>query len=65
VLFTKVDELPVPTALAELTDAMGLPARWICDGPEITGAMEAAGPRILASLGLSAERGRRVDLLAG
>ena len=65
VLFTKVDELPVPTALAELTDEMGLPARWVCDGPDISGDMEPAGPRILASLGLTAERGRRVDLLAG
>ncbi len=65
VLFTKVDELPAPTALAELTDEMDLPARWVCDRPEITGDLASAGPRILASLGLSSDQGRRVDLLAG
>jgi flagellar biosynthesis protein FlhF len=65
VLFTKVDELPVPTALAELTDGMALPARWVCDGPDITGDLGPAVPRILASLGLSSQPRRRVDLLAG
>ena len=52
-LMTKLDEVPGEVGVADLAGAMGLPARWITDGQEIPTDLRPAGPRILASLGLS------------
>ena len=53
-LMTKLDEVPGEVGVADLAGAVGLPARWITDGQEIPSDLRPAGPRILASLGLSA-----------
>ena len=53
VLFTKLDEVPADAGLAEMIEAVDLPARWVADGYEMPGALAAAAPRILGSLGVS------------
>jgi len=52
VLLSRLDELPADHGLAELAEALDLPARWISGGHEIPGALAPAMPRILGSLGL-------------
>jgi flagellar biosynthesis protein FlhF len=54
-LLTKIDEVPGETGVADLAGSMGLPARWITDGQEIPTDLRPAVPRILATLGLSAD----------
>ncbi len=54
-LLTKLDEVPREAGLADLADALRLPARWVCDGPDVPDALAPAGPRILETLGLSPE----------
>lgn len=55
VLYSKVDELPQERGLAELAEAVGLPARWLADGHDIPGTLSPAGPRILRALGLGSD----------
>ena len=52
VLYSKVDEVPGDQGLADLADAMNLPARWIADGQDIPDDLGLAEGRIIASLGL-------------
>ena len=52
VLFSKLDEAGAHTGLAELAEAVALPARWVTEGPEIPAGLDDAGRRILASLGI-------------
>ena len=56
VLFSKLDEVPADHGLAELAEAMELPARWVSDGHDIPGALAPAAPRILGALGLGREK---------
>ena len=51
VLPTKLDQVPQDRTLAELVEAVGLPARWITDGQEVPGDLRPAGGRILSALG--------------
>ena len=51
-LYTKLDETG-EDGLAELAQAVDLPVRWIADGQDLPGDLQPAGPRILASLGLT------------
>jgi flagellar biosynthesis protein FlhF len=53
-LVSKLDETPADEALVELAEKVGLPSRWVSRGPELTGGLDAATPRILASLGVRA-----------
>ncbi|RMH15218.1 MAG: hypothetical protein D6701_10275 [Gemmatimonadetes bacterium] len=50
-LLSKVDEVPGDRGLAELAEALELPARWISDGQAIPDDLNPAEKRILASLG--------------
>lgn len=54
-LLTKIDEVPGEAGVADLAASMRLPARWITDGQEIPTDLRPAAPRILATLGLSAD----------
>ncbi len=56
VLFTKLDEVPLDSALGELAEATGLPARWVADGLRIPSGLSAAGAPLLASLGSNKNR---------
>lgn len=51
VLPTKLDEVPADQGLAELVEAVELPARWVADGHEVPGDLRPAGARILSALG--------------
>ena len=51
-LYTKLDETG-EEGLAELAQAVDLPVRWVSDGQELPADLQPAGPRILASLGLT------------
>jgi len=50
-LLTKADQIPSDETLPEVIDSVGLPIRWITDGPGIPGNVDEAAPRILRSLG--------------
>lgn len=64
-LFTKVDEVSADLPLAELAEAVGLPARWVSAGPEVPGGLLPAGPRILSSLGIQSSRTDTAGLAVG
>ncbi len=49
-LITKIDEVPDETAVVELVDALGLPARWVSTGQEVPFDLHPAAPRIMAAL---------------
>ena len=51
VLMTKLDDVPVDSALLNLVESTGLPGRWVSHGPAIPSDLSPAGPRLLASLG--------------
>jgi flagellar biosynthesis protein FlhF len=51
-LYSKLDELSEDRGLAQIAQALDLPARWVADGYEIPASLAPAGPRILGSLGL-------------
>ncbi len=53
-LFTKIDEVGADAGFVALVEALGLPARWVADSPEIPGGLAAASSRILAALGMPA-----------
>ena len=59
-LFTKLDEVPGDSGIAELAERIGLPARWVTDGQDIPVDLRAATPRILGSLG-AAHTGATAD----
>lgn len=63
VLLTKLDEVPLGSGLIELTEATGLPARWVADSLKIPSGLAAAGPRLLAALG--SDRSQEVARRAG
>lgn len=52
VLFTKLDELPGDAGLAEMAEALALPARWVADGHQVPEGLAEAATRVLASLGI-------------
>jgi flagellar biosynthesis protein FlhF len=54
-LYSKLDELEEDRGLAQIAQALDLPARWVADGYEIPAALAPAGPRILGSLGLKSD----------
>lgn len=55
-LYTKLDEVPRESGLAELAAAIDLPARWVTDGQGIPDDLRAAAARIVASLGVPSTR---------
>ena len=55
VLLTKLDQVAGDVGLAEMAQAIELPARWVTDGQDIPSDLRVAGPRILAALGLGGE----------
>lgn len=61
-LLSKLDEVPGDAGLAEMVEALELPARWVADGFEIPGNLAAAGPRIMGSLGVPEETGSVVRM---
>jgi len=61
-LLSKLDEVPGDVGLAEMVEALELPARWVADGFEIPGNLAAAGPRIMGSLGVPEETGSVVRM---
>jgi flagellar biosynthesis protein FlhF len=56
-LYTKLDEVPGESGIAELAEHIGLPARWVTDGQDIPLDLRAATPRILGSLGTAGTPG--------
>jgi flagellar biosynthesis protein FlhF len=57
VLPTKLDQVPEEKGLAELVEAVRLPARWVTNGQEVPGDIRPAGGRILSALGRTAWSG--------
>jgi flagellar biosynthesis protein FlhF len=51
-LLSKLDEVPGEAGVAELADALELPARWAADGQGVPADLHAAGARLLSSLDL-------------
>ncbi len=51
ILPTKLDQVPDEGSLAELVEAVKLPARWVTNGQEVPRDLHPAGGRILSSLG--------------
>lgn len=54
-LYSKLDELTEDRGLAQIAQALDLPARWVADGYRIPASLAPAGPRIIGSLGLKSE----------
>jgi len=50
-LLSRLDEVPGEEGVAELASAMGLPARWVMDGEEVSGDLHPAPARLLSALG--------------
>src|SRR5690625_387432 len=64
-LLSKVDEVPGESGIAELVDALGLPARWVSTGQDVPLDLERAAPRLIASLtrrGGSVGKGERAHI---
>lgn len=49
-LLTKLDEVPGEDGVAELADALNLPARWVATGQDVAADLEPAAERLIASL---------------
>src|SRR5690606_25865798 len=49
-LLTKLDEVPGEDGVAELADALNLPARWVATGQDVAADLEPAAQRLIASL---------------
>lgn len=52
-LLTKMDEVPGGHGLTELTIALGMPVRWVCDGQDAAADVRNGAPRLLGMLGVA------------
>lgn len=49
-LMSRLDEVPGEEGVTDLASSIGLPARWVMDGEEISGDLHPAPARLLAAL---------------
>lgn len=49
-LLTKLDEVPGEIGVAQLADALDLPARWVSTGQNVPDDLHPAAPRLISSL---------------
>jgi flagellar biosynthesis protein FlhF len=52
-LMSRLDEVPGEEGVTDLAASLGMPARWVMDGEEISGDLHPAPERLLAALGSS------------
>lgn len=50
-LMSRLDEVPGEEGVTDMAASIGMPARWVMDGEEISGALHAAPERLLSALG--------------
>jgi len=64
VLLTKLDEVPEEGGVAEMAYALGLSARWICDGQDVPEDLHAAHERLVAALLGGSPRAWKLETVA-
>lgn len=52
-LITKIDEVPGGHGVTELTIALAMPVRWVCDGQDAGADIRNGAPRLLGMLGVA------------